>query len=114
MAPDGTTPWKFIRNTNYSYIIAGENLAKDFYDVKSMVEAWMDSKSHKDNILTKSYKETGVALKKCKLTGVNTTIVVQMFASPSQGRTNYDQIDSSGDSSTVNSSTPVHCPINKL
>src|SRR6266702_4535332 len=26
-APDGTTPWDFIKNVHYAYIYAGENLA---------------------------------------------------------------------------------------
>lgn len=115
IAPDGTTPWSFIHKAGYSYLIAGENLARDFYDIKQLVLSWMGSQEHKANILKKQYSETGVGIQECRLTGINTTVVVQMFGDPSSGRVGYDQINGEGgDGSYVNPNTPVHCPINSL
>src|SRR3990167_3153061 len=56
-APDGTSPWKFFNDFGYKYRYAGENLARDFNNPGSAVEAWMNSPTHRDNILNGKYKE---------------------------------------------------------
>lgn len=50
-APDGTTPWSFISNAGFTYSIAGENLAKNFSTSAGVVDGWMNSPGHRDNIL---------------------------------------------------------------
>ncbi len=79
IAPDGTTPWDFILTEKYDYIYAGENLAKNFNTSKQVVEAWYDSPSHKENLLSKNYTEVGFAVVNGELDGYETTLVVQMF-----------------------------------
>lgn len=86
-APDGTTPWFFIGQAGYTYETAGENLAKDFNDSNSVVNAWMASPTHAANILNGKYQDVGFATCNGMLTGSETTVVVQMFAKPS-GRSN--------------------------
>ncbi|MFC1653670.1 CAP domain-containing protein [Patescibacteria group bacterium] len=81
IAPDGTSPWFFIKNAGYSYSVAGENLARDFGDTGSVIVAWMNSPTHKDNIVNAKYQEMGVAVVDGVLNGVETTLVVQMFGS---------------------------------
>lgn len=78
-APDGATPWKFVIDAGYSYVVAGENLAKNFGYSKDVVEAWMNSPTHKDNILKAEYNDIGYAIVDGKLQGEETTLVVQMF-----------------------------------
>ena len=78
-APDGTQPWAFIKSSGYQYIRAGENLARDFTDPLAVVDAWMNSPSHKDNLLNPDYEDIGVAVVDGTLGGVQTTLVVQMF-----------------------------------
>lgn len=78
-SPDGTSPWWFLKNTGYSYTYAGENLARDFGDSKEVLQAWMASPTHKDNIISSKYKEIGVAVVNGILNGEETTLVVQMF-----------------------------------
>jgi len=51
ISPSGKTPWDFILGANYQYVYAGENLAKDFQDSQGVVDAWMNSPSHKENLL---------------------------------------------------------------
>ena len=41
VAPDGTEPWKFFIDSNYQYRYAGENLARDFSNASSAVDAWL-------------------------------------------------------------------------
>jgi uncharacterized protein YkwD len=78
IAPDGTTPWMFIRQA-YSYESAGENLAIDFHNPSDAVPAWMDSPSHRANLLDKKFRDTGVAVVQGSMNGKLTTIIVQMF-----------------------------------
>jgi len=78
-APDGTEPWSFVLGSGYSYLHAGENLARDFRDPNSVVTAWMKSPSHKANLISPKYQDIGIAVVDGKLNGVETTLVVQMF-----------------------------------
>jgi len=82
VAPDGTEPWKFFSDVGYKYKYAGENLARDFPDSVSAVEAWMASPSHKENLLSPKYTEIGVAVVEGYLNGVEATIIVQLFGTP--------------------------------
>jgi hypothetical protein len=79
VSPDGTQPWYFFTSFGYKYKYAGENLARDFQDPASAVEAWMASPSHKENLLSGKYKEIGIAVVEGDLAGVDTTIIVQFF-----------------------------------
>lgn len=79
VAPDGTQPWKFFSDVGYKYRYAGENLAKDFSNTASAVDAWMASPSHKENLLSSKYDEIGVAVVEGNMNGVDTTIIVQLF-----------------------------------
>jgi len=79
IAPDGTTPWFFITNAGYSYSIAGENLAKGFNTSSGVVDGWMASPTHRDNVLNSSYKDVGYAVVNGRLSGSETTLVVAMY-----------------------------------
>ena len=79
VAPDGTEPWKFFGDVGYTYRYAGENLARDFTNATSAVDAWMASPSHKENLLSAKYQEIGAAVVEGDLNGVDTTIIVQLF-----------------------------------
>jgi hypothetical protein len=83
-SPQGSTPWDFIVGAGYSYSYAGENLARDFQNSDSVVQAWMDSPSHRENILRKEYSEIGFAIVNGILDGQETTLVVQMFGTPKE------------------------------
>lgn len=80
-APDGTTPWGFIKAAGYEYAYAGENLAKGFTSSGDVVSAWMNSPSHKENMLSNKYKDVGFAIVEGKLEGEDTVLIVEMFAS---------------------------------
>lgn len=84
VSPDGIEPWCFITQAGYSYVYAGENLAKDFQNSKSVVNAWMASPSHRANLLNSRYEEIGTATVNGVLQGYETTLIVQMF-----GRRSY-------------------------
>lgn len=81
--PNGESPWDFILGVNYQYEYAGENLAKNFMDSGAVVEAWMNSETHRANLLNGNYKDIGVAMLNGNLLGEETTLVVQMFGTKS-------------------------------
>jgi hypothetical protein len=83
VSPTGTTPWQFITGSGYKYIYAGENLAKNFNASQEVVDAWMNSPTHRANLLKPEYKEIGMAVVNGKLQGDETTLVVQEFGSRS-------------------------------
>lgn len=80
-SPQGKSPWSFISAIGYKYIYAGENLARDFNDSQSVVNAWMASPTHRSNLLDENFKEIGVAVADGKLSGREGALVVQFFGS---------------------------------
>ncbi len=81
VAPDGTTPWYFIKNAGYEYQYAGENLARGFNTAEDVTKAWMESPTHKENLLSPNYTDIGFAVAEGSLTGSDTVLVVQEFGS---------------------------------
>lgn len=57
--PDNQAPWVFIQSVGYSYLKAGENLAYGFTSSDQVVHAWMNSPSHRENMLDQNYTEVG-------------------------------------------------------
>jgi hypothetical protein len=80
--PDGTAPWNWIEKAGYEYSVAGENLAIDFTDSDAVTEAWMNSPTHRANMLNSSFTEIGIATAEGEYKGHKTVFVVQMFGKP--------------------------------
>ncbi len=78
-APSGKTPWDFILGSGYKFTFAGENLAKNFYTPEEVIKAWMESPTHRDNLLNSNYKDIGIAVVEGTLNGQKTTLIVQEF-----------------------------------
>jgi hypothetical protein len=81
-SPDGKTPWYWIDQTGYTYIAAGENLAINFDYSKDVVNAWMNSPTHRANIVKAKYQEIGIGIAEGFYQGRPTVFVVQMFGTP--------------------------------
>ncbi len=81
-APSGKSPWDFISGSGYKFTYAGENLARNFNASADVVVAWMNSPSHRDNILNSHYQNIGIAVVDGVLNGERTTLVVQEFGKP--------------------------------
>ena len=58
--PEGRYSWYMISKVGYRYRMAGENLAKDFNSNEGMLEALMNSKTHRANILNPQYQDIGI------------------------------------------------------
>jgi len=83
ISPSGKNPWVWFAEAGYRYTFAGENLAKDFGDTSRMMSAWMNSPTHRDNIINPKYKEIGLAVVPGTLQGADTVLVVQLFGTSS-------------------------------
>jgi hypothetical protein len=79
--PDGKKPWEWINRSDYAYILAGENLAMNFYTAESVHAALMNSTAHRDNILNASYQDVGLAVINGEINGARTNILVELFGS---------------------------------
>lgn len=74
-SPTFGSTFNLIKQKNISYNLAGENLAGNISCSKA-VEAWINSPTHKENILTSDYKYTGIAVVNSDIYG---KIFVQIF-----------------------------------
>lgn len=54
------SPFEMMKNFGISYKSAGENIARGQKTPQSVVDAWMNSKGHRENILKPSYNTIGV------------------------------------------------------
>ncbi len=83
-SPDGRLPWDFMKAEGYEYIMAGENLAVNFLEAESVENAWMNSPTHKANIINKNYEEIGIGIAQGNYGNRQSIFVVQMFGVPSE------------------------------
>ncbi len=59
--PNGSYFHTVIDENNIHYGHAGENIAKGAVDADKVMELWMNSEGHRNNILSKNYNKIGVA-----------------------------------------------------
>jgi len=106
-SPDGITPWAFIKQSGYNYVYAGENLARGFNSAEDVVNAWMASPKHKENMLFKNYNDVGFFVGVGKLKGEDTILVVEEFGN--QG-TRAIASNKSGQNVSTSSSKKIASP----
>lgn len=81
-SPEGITPWYWFREAGYDFLYAGENLAVNFSDSIDVEQAWMNSPTHRKNILSENFSEIGIGTAQGFYRGRETTFVVQLFGNP--------------------------------
>ena len=86
-SPDGKTPWYWIDQVGYNYRAAGENLAVNFDYSKDVVNAWMNSPTHRANIVKAKYTDIGIGIAEGFYQGRPTVFVVQLFGTPKDAGT---------------------------
>jgi uncharacterized protein YkwD len=62
VAPDGRAPFVWLKPHGYNFSNAGENLATGFETAEVLLESWMESPGHRENILSPLYQDCGVAI----------------------------------------------------
>ncbi|WP_330671542.1 SafA/ExsA family spore coat assembly protein [Anaeromicrobium sp.] len=78
-SPTYGSPFKMMESFGLRFSSAGENIAKGQRTPKAVMNAWMNSPGHRNNILSRTYTEIGVGLAKDK-NGVS--YWTQMFMKP--------------------------------
>lgn len=63
-SPTYGSPFEMMKKFNISYKTAGENIAKGQKTPAQVVNAWMNSQGHRENILNKNYTEIGIGVAK--------------------------------------------------
>ena len=58
--PDGTMCYTVIREQEIAYGCAGENIAAGYATPANVMNGWMNSAGHRENILSDSYSHIGV------------------------------------------------------
>jgi uncharacterized protein YkwD len=84
VSPQGGTPWQWFHASGYSYIYAGENLAMNFYTASDVEAAWMNSPTHRANIVDAHYKEMGIGIARGTYMGNPVIFIVEFFGTSSQ------------------------------
>lgn len=74
-SPKYGSPFNMMKNYRIKYRAAGENIAGSA-TIKDAFNAWMKSKSHKDNILNKDFNYTGIGVCTSQTYG---NVIVQEF-----------------------------------
>jgi len=83
LSPSGEGVADLVKIVGYQFIAIGENLALgNFQDDEILVEGWMDSPGHRQNILSLQYQEIGVAVLQGEFKGKTTWLAVQHFGLP--------------------------------
>ena len=88
--PEGSQPWQLISASGYAYETAGENLAYGFENSSFAVAGWMNSKTHRDNLLNIQYKDVGFGIANSPdFQGHGEqTIIVALYATPTSSAAN--------------------------
>lgn len=82
--PEGQQPWIFIDSAGYKYQKAGENLAYGFLSSTDTITGWMNSQTHRDNMLDSAFTEVGFGFANGENFNSNgqETVVVAMYGKP--------------------------------
>lgn len=78
-SPTYGSPFDMMKQFGIRYSSAGENIAKGQKTPEAVMNGWMNSQGHRDNILNSSYTEIGVGY---VTDGSGNTYWVQMFIRP--------------------------------
>lgn len=83
ISPSGEEVDDLAEAAGYLFVVIGENLALgNFQDDETLVQGWMDSPGHRQNILNQKYQEIGTAVLQGEFEGRVTWLAVQHFALP--------------------------------
>lgn len=84
--PDGQTPWEYFEKSGYNYEVAGENLAITNESSQKVIDGWMNSTTHRDNLLNNKYTDFGIGIAYFGdyQSHKNTTVVVAFYGKTKQ------------------------------
>lgn len=80
--PSQISTWEYLKDVNYPFLLAGENIAIGSITNQETIQSWMQSITHKTNIINSSYNDIGVGIANYYSpdNNQNQTITVALFA----------------------------------
>lgn len=81
-SPEGEPPWVWLKRVGYRYAYAGENLAINFFDSADVARAWLNSPTHRANVLRDKFTEIGIGVARGNYRGQESVFVVEFFGTP--------------------------------
>jgi hypothetical protein len=93
LAEQGTA-WAVLENVGYTYLYAGENLGVGQVTEKEIFERWMNSPTHKENIINSFFTEVGIGVINGKFGGKDVLYIVSYFAKPKSEKITQGASDS--------------------
>lgn len=79
-SPDGQDISELVERVGYDFILVGENLALgNFQNEEELIDGWMNSPGHRQNILNQRYQEIGIAVKRGEFQKQVVWLAVQVF-----------------------------------
>ena len=92
ISPEGKTVADLVKALDYKFQVVGENLALGIFNSdKALVQAWMNSPTHRANILNPKYTEMGASVGISEYKGQKQWMAVQHFAKPMPLCTEIDE-----------------------
>ena len=91
VSPTGEKAWNFIYNAGYIFKYAGENLAINFNNDSDVHVAWVNSPTHKANLIDIKFKEIGMSAIEGSYQGSPTVYIVQMFGTPAKEKVSINK-----------------------
>jgi hypothetical protein len=80
VSPTGEQASDHAQRLGYHYKIIAENIASgNFLNNQKVIDGWMQSPGHRQNVLSPDIKEIGVAIDRGQFQGANSWIAVQIF-----------------------------------
>lgn len=81
--PEGNTPLYWLDLVGYKYLNVGENLDLTYVQTEEDIQtAWMNSPTHKANLLLPVFTEVGVGVASGEYQGIQVTFAVELYATP--------------------------------
>jgi len=80
--PDGRDFQYFLRQAGYEYKLAGENLAMGFNSAQDVMDAWIKSPLHYQNLIDPDFIETGFGLSSGEYKKRETVFIANHFGQP--------------------------------
>ena len=62
VSPDGIDPFSWVDRRGYHYTEVGENLAVGYRSAADVVDGWMHSEHHRENVLGSHFEEIGISI----------------------------------------------------
>lgn len=114
--PTGNSPWSFMATAGYDYQKAGENLAYGFESSGATVNGWMQSDSHRANLLNDDYSQVGFGIAHSpNFVGKGAaTVIVAMYGLPLQSAPAVSGLHQSSLPSSVKGASVDSLPVSRV